>query len=150
MSITFYIGEERDDGAIWPAESCDCSRRWCDACDAAWARDESAPDQFSCDVCDHEINMANDSALDLLRWLGLTVDYCGDVPAKELAPILRRRLWDESRNHDAAIPGEVSGGPGTGQCQFVDCGRAAGYLRQRCEQLLATCERAGDRLIVWA
>ena len=105
---------------------------------------------YSCEICDSEINMANGNALDLLRWLGLTVDYCGDVPAKELAPILRRRLWDESRNHDAAIAGEESGGPGTKQCKLFSMGRGAGYLRQRCEQLLATCERAGDKLIVWA
>jgi hypothetical protein len=150
MSITFYIGEERDDGAIWPAESCDCSRRWCDACDAAWAKDLDAPDQFSCDVCDSEINMSNANAGDLLVWVGLPNEYCGNVSASDLAPILRRRLWDESRNHDAATSGEESGGPGTGQCRMISMGRTSGYLRQRCEQLLATCERAGDRLIVWA
>ena len=151
MSITFFIGVRNESqGYTEPAESCDCSRRWCDDYDAACERDEPTPEQYSCEVCDAEINMANDSALDLMRWLGLTVDYCGEIPAAELAPILRRRLWDVSRNHDPALPGEISGGPGTGQCQFIDVGRQAGYLRQRCEQLLATCERAGSRLIVWA
>lgn len=151
MSITFFIGVQNEaKGWIEPAESCDCSRRWCDACDAAWERDESAPEQFSCEVCDAEINMNNSNALDLVRWLGLPAEICGNVPARELAPVLRRRLWDESRNVDPAIGGEVSGGPGTGQCQAIFPGREAGYLRRRCEQLLAVCERAGDRLIVWA
>ena len=151
MSITFSIGVRNEEqGYVEPAESCDCSRRWCDDCDAAWAADQDSPEMYSCEICDAEINMANDNALDLLRWLGLTVDYCGDVPALELAPILRRRLWDVDRNHDAAIPGEQTGGPGTEECKMIYNGREPGYLRQRCEQLLATCERAGDRLIVWA
>jgi len=152
MSITFYIGEKRDDGHIWPVESCDCSRRWCDDCDAAWAADQDTPDQYSCEICLAEVNMGNANALDLLAWLGLPVDYCGDVPAPELAPVLRRRLWDESRNHDAAMSGdERAEALGVEQApNMITCGREAGYLRQRCEQLLATCERAGDRLIVWA
>jgi hypothetical protein len=150
MSITFYIATEREDGCIVPAESCDCSRRWCDDCDTAWDRGEDAPEMYTCEVCDAEVNLANGNALDLLAWLGLTVDYCGQIPASELAPKLRRRLWDESRNHDPAIAGEESGGPGTGQCRAVYTGRRPGYLRERCEQLLATCERAGDRLIAWA
>lgn len=150
MSITFSIGEKRDDGHIWPAESCDCTRRWCDDCDAAMKLDRDYPEEYSCEVCDAEINLANDNALDLLRWLSLPVDYCGDVPAMELAPILRRRLWDESRNHDSALASEESGGPGTGQCRLISMGRDSGYLRRQCERLLATCDRAGDRLIVWA
>lgn len=150
MSITFFIGVRNEaKGYTEPAESCDCTRRWCDDCDACPA-DQDYPVEYSCEICDAEINMANGNALDLLRWLGLTVDYCGEVLASDLAPILRRRLWDESRNHDAATSGEESGGPGTGQCRMISMGRTSGYLRQRCEQLLATCERAGDRLIVWA
>ena len=150
MSITFFIGVRNEvEGYTEPAESCDCTRRWCDDCDACPA-DQSYPEMYSCEICDAEINLANGNALDLLRWLGLTVDYCGEVSAKELAPVLRRRLWDESRNHDAAISGEESGGPGTGQCRMISVGRDPGYLRRQCERLLATCERAGERLIVWA
>jgi hypothetical protein len=150
MSITFYIGVTREDGCIVPAERCDCSQRWCDACDAAWERGEDAPEQFSCEICLAEVNMANGNALDFLAWIGLPVDYCGDVPASELAPKLRRRLWDVDRNHDPAVDGHESGGPGTGQCRAVYAGRRPGYLRERTEQILALCERAGDRLLVWA
>ena len=153
MSITFYIGVRNEaQGWVEPAESCDCSRRWCDACDLAWEREEETPEQFSCAVCDAEINMGNANALDLLAWLGLPVDYSGEVPAPELAPVLRRRLWDESRNHDAGVSAdERAAAMGVEQSpRMITCGREAGYLRQRCEQLLATCERAGDRLIVWA
>ena len=153
MSITFYIGVRNEvKGWTEPAESCDCSRRWCDDFDAAIEADMETPEQYSCEICDAEINMGNDNALDLLRWLGLTVDYCGEVPAKELAPVLRRRLWDESRNHDGAMTAsDRAAAMGVEQSpRMITCGREAGYLRQRCEQLLATCERAGDRLIVWA
>jgi len=153
MSITFFIGVKNESkGYTEPAESCDCSRRWCDDCDAAWKLDQDTPEMYSCDICDAEINMANGNALDLLRWLNLTVDYCGEIPAKELAPMLRRRLWDVERNHDAPMSNdERAESMGLENSdRFITMGREGGYLRQRCEQLLATCERAGDRLIVWA
>jgi len=149
MSISFYIGELNKDGRVYLAESCDCSRRWCDDCDAAWERGETAPEEYHCEICDAQINMANSNAMDLFTWLGLPMEYIGSIPARELAPKLRRRLWDVERNHDEAIPGEESGGPGTGQCRMIYAGRRPGYLRSQCERLLATCERAGDRFIIW-
>ena len=132
MSITFSIA----------TESCDCSRRWCDACDAAWERGEDSPEVFSCEICEVEVNMANGNALDFLAWVGLPVDYCGSVKGSDLAPVLRRRLWDESRNHDEGIP-SVS----EGRVHYM--GRRPGYLRERTEQVLALCERAGDREVSW-
>jgi hypothetical protein len=143
MSITFYIGERREDGHIWPAESCDCSRRWCDDCDAAWERDEKAPEPYSCEICLAEVNMANINALDFMRWVGLDVDHSGHILASELAPKLRRRLWDVERNHDEGIAATSEG-------RVHSMGRRPGYLRERTEQVLALCERAGDRLVVWA
>lgn len=143
MSITFYIANENAEGHIVPAERCDCSRRWCDDCDAAWARGETAPEMYTCEICDAEVNLANGNALDLLAWVGLPVDYCGHVSARDLAPKLRRRLWDVERNHDEGITPVSEGRVHYG-------GRRPGYLRERCEWLLATCERAGDRLIAWA
>lgn len=152
MSITFYIGMESEDGSIRPAERCDCSTRWMDECDAADARGDEWPESYSCEVCLAEINLANGNALDLLAWLGLPVDYCGHVPARELAPVVRRRLWDVERNSDPALTpadrAEMFGVELGGRVHFA--GRRPGYLREQCERLLATCERAGDRLIVWA
>ena len=151
MGVEFYIAvENTEKGWVEPAERCDCSRRWCDDCDAAWERGEDAPDMYTCVVCDHEVGMSEYTARDLFAWLGLAFDYSGSIPAQTLAPLLRRRLWDVERNHDPAIEGHESGGPGTGQCRVIFGGRPAGRLRMRCEQLLATCERAGDRLIGWS
>jgi hypothetical protein len=144
MSITFYVAVEDHRGYIVPAEGCDCSRRWCDDCDTADEKGEEWPEQYSCDVClVGEMNLANGNALDLLAWVGLTVDYAGHVSARELAPKVRRRLWDVDRNHDEGITPTSEGRVHYG-------GRAPGYLRERCERLLAICERAGDRLVAWA
>jgi hypothetical protein len=139
MSITFGI--QNQDGSF--AYRCNCSERWCDACDSAWANGEDAPAQFFCENCtDTEINMANDNAYDLMIWIGLAVGYCGSIPARELAVKCRRRLWDEARNHDAPIEGYSDG-----RIHFA--GRRPGYLRERTAQVLALCEKAGERIIYW-
>ena len=154
MSVTFIAAawqEHPKFGRVLSSlRSCDCSRRWCDACDAAWAKDESAPDQFSCEVCDHELNVSNANARDLLAWLGLVADseLCGDIDARELAAKCRRRLWEESRNHDAAVAGFED--KREGRATMIDCGRSADYLRERTAQLLSVAEFAGDNLVGWA
>lgn len=139
MSITFSI---RDlDGSY--SYRCDCSQRWCDACDLAWSAGESAPEMFSCENCTStEINMANSNALDFLKWVGVPFDYCGEIAASDLAARCRRRLWNEERNLDPAIPPCEDG-------RIIYGGRRAGYLRERTEQMLALCEKAGERMICW-
>lgn len=148
MSITFYIAIEVDGGTRF-AYHCDCSQRWCDACDEAWKTGAAYPDQFTCADCtDVEVNMTDPNARDWLRWIGLAADDCGQVKASELAVRCRRRLWDEARNHDPAVDGYDHKADGCARLIIV--GRGPDYLRERTAQMLKICEKAGDRLIAWA
>lgn len=91
-----------------------------------------------------DLNMANGNAADLFRWLGIEPDLwtAPAMLARDLAVACRRRSWDVQRNHDPAREPVESGGPGTGQCRLVECGRPADYLRGRAAALLAVCEQA--------
>lgn len=148
MSVTFSIMKRHEDGSLRFAYRCDCSRRWCDDCDAAWAKGEDTPDQYTCENCtDTDINMANGNAMEWMRWVGLVADYGGEVEASKLAALCRRRLWDEQRNYDPAIEGDefkVEGGP-----MVIMCGRRPNYLREQTERMLKLCEKAGDGVISW-
>ena len=152
MSITFYIAIEVDGPKgreIRFAYRCDCSKRWCDACDEAWANGTKAPDMFFCDDCTNvELNMANGNAVDWMRWIGLASAPCGEIKARELAAMCRRRLWNEPRNHDPALDGadyKIEGGP-----RVIISDRPPNYLHDQTERMLKICEKAGDRLIAWA
>jgi hypothetical protein len=148
MSITFYIAIAADGGTRF-AYHCDCSRRWCDACDAAWSNDAESPPMFTCEDCtDTEVNMANSNALEWLRWIGLDAAYGGQIEARDLAARCRRRLWDEQRNYDPAVEGadyKIDGGP-----RVIVADRRPSYLREQTERVLKICEKAGDRLVAWA
>lgn len=150
MSVTFYIGAlEEISGRIMPIDRCDCMTRWCRDADEADRLLEPAPSPYSCESCEAEINVSNANAANLLRWIGLdSEDLCGSMPAAEMAPLLRRRLWDEDRNHDPAIEAEEVAEPGS--ARVIHSGRRPGYIRGRCAELLALCERAGKWMIVWA
>lgn len=91
-----------------------------------------------------ELQLSNANAADLLGWLGISSpsEPIGSHPAADLAALCRRRLWDEARNHDQALPSTDEGGPGTGHCRAVFVGRDAGYLRRQTTRLLALAERA--------
>jgi hypothetical protein len=92
---------------------------------------------------EHWMDLANVNAARLLEWLGILVDHLvGEMPAREVAALCRRRLWPEPRNFDPATPDEVSG-------RMYCFGRPAGYLRQRTAELLELAELAGDGLISW-
>jgi hypothetical protein len=148
MSITFYIANKVDGGTRY-AYRCDCSMRWCDACDVAFEKSEESPPMYTCENCtDTEVNMANVNAVEWMRWVGLSADYCGEVKASDLAVLCRRRLWDEARNHDPKREGveyKVPNGP-----RVIECERRPDYLRSQTERMLKVCEKAGDRLIAWA
>ena len=76
-------------------------------------------------------------------WLGLPVEHLvGELPARELAALCRRRLWPEPRNLDPEVPDQISN-------RFYCFGRPNGYLRQRTAELLHLAELAGDGLISW-
>lgn len=99
----------------------------------------------------YELNLSNANARDLLDWLGLPAEY-GEVPVADLIARCRRRLWDEQRNHDPALPGSEEGGPDTGRCRVIRVERPADYLRQRTEDLLKLAElaqAAGETTITW-
>ncbi len=153
MSITFHASKlDTERGYHMPMFGCDCSKRWMRACDAADASDNDWPEVYSCEHCRSEINLANGNALDLMRWLDVEADYCGTVDARELAAKCRRRLWNESRNHDPAMTGEqfaerlgVEQSP-----RLIICDRRPDYLREQTERMLALAEKAGENSISWS
>lgn len=152
MSVTFYPAKQ-DGESIRPIGRCDCDVRYCNACDVADSLELPYPDRYHCDVCDHELNLNNRNAADLIRWLGMDVftlwstEY-GHCDAKELAARCRRRLWDEPRNYDVGLDTSheetVEGG-----ARLIECGRDPGYLRHTVGKLLKIAERAGDNLVAW-
>jgi hypothetical protein len=156
MSITFYIAKRMPEalgGGTRYVYRCDCSERWCAACDEAYLANTDSPAMFSCDDCtDTEVNMANMNAAEWMRWVGITSESCGEIPAKDLAVLCRRRLWDEARNHDPKVTSEefakLHGLDGHPRVIFGE--RAEDYLRSRTAQILRICEKAGDKLIAWA
>jgi hypothetical protein len=95
------------------------------------------------------VNPSNENARDLLKWLGLPHDKLyGEVKARELAALVRRRLWPERRHSDdpgrpASIHHSESGPV------VIMFGREPGRLAQYAERLLALADHAGDGTIVW-
>ena len=106
-------------------------------------------DEFCSGCIENTVNVGYSYDMELLRWLWITPEPCGHIKATELAAKCRRRLWDEPRNHDPAIEGSDTGGPGTGQCRSIYFGRREGYLRMRTEELLKIAELAGDHYVFW-
>lgn len=151
MSVDFYIAKRMPEalgGGTRYVYRCDCSERWCAACDEAYLNGTESPAMFSCDDCtDVSVNLHNQNAGDWLRWVGLVSAPMGEIKATELAALCRRRLWDEDRNHDAGVAFEDYKGPKGPR--VITGGRPDGRLRQITEQMLRVCEKAGDRLIAW-
>jgi hypothetical protein len=148
MSVDFYIAVHMEGGTRY-VYRCDCSQRWCDACDIAFDKGERSPLMFSCENCtDVSVNLHNQNAGDWMRWVGLDASKpYGEIKASELAALCRRRLWDEKRNHDDGITfEEYHGAMGA---RVITGGRPDGRLRQITEQMLRVCEKAGERLIAW-
>jgi hypothetical protein len=92
------------------------------------------------------MNLSNVNAVDLLLWLGYRrheMDTNGiRLRAGDLAARCRRRLWPEARNVDPGHSAGVDSAPG--RATLIDCGRPAGYLKERTAQLLELAELAGD------
>ena len=70
------------------------------------------------------LDVPREEGLALLDWLGLGRPDFGAIPARELAPRCRRRLWDIERNAHA-------------------------ILRARTGELLAVAEAAGEGLVLF-
>ena len=49
------------------------------------------------------LDVPRQEGLDLLDWLGLGRPDFGAIPARSLAPLCRRRLWDVARNANPAL-----------------------------------------------
>jgi len=96
-----------------------------------------------------EINLANPNARELLEWIGLDAGefLWGEVQARELAALCRRRLWNEARNDDPEVADELE--EVSGRCTVHRMGRRAGYLREKTEALLAVAAEAGDGSAYW-
>jgi hypothetical protein len=78
----------------------------------------------SCDQKIPQLEIRREEGLDLLEWLGLGRPDFGAIPARELAPRCRRRLWEIERN-------------------------ANPVLRTRTGQLLAVAEAAGEGMVLF-
>src|SRR5262245_35193401 len=76
------------------------------------------------------LQMSNVNAAAFFRWVPLEFDvWAGAIPARELAALLRRRLWPERRGAgDTGISPDVRVGS-RGAC-VIDCGRAPGKLAE--------------------
>jgi hypothetical protein len=148
MGVNFYIAIEVEGGTRY-VYRCDCSQRWCDACDIAWEKGEQSPEMFSCENCtDVSVDLHLQNAADWMQWVGLKSAPMGEIKATELAALCRRRLWDEARNHDKGVAFEDH--QVEGRARVIMGGRPDGRLRDITEQMLRVCEKAGDRLIAWA
>ena len=118
-----------------------------DIFDHEWPIDE---DGCHCPAAQMYVELSNANARDFLNWLGLeSTELYGEMRARQLAPLLRRRLWPTSREHgDAGRSGGIeckARGP-----TIIDCGRPAGRLAEHAQRLLALAEHAGDGIIVWS
>jgi len=95
------------------------------------------------------LQLGNANASDFLSWLGLDSTLWGEIPARELAAILRRRLWPERRHvGDPGILPETSFG--ARGAVFIHCGREPGKLATCAERLLALAEFADEGTIFWS
>jgi len=105
------------------------------------AQPHCSPRDFECRECwDQEPNLANTNARALLAALNLDdEDLTGEARARDLVPALKRL----AKTPDPGEPMVVTG-------NFTDCGRDAGYLQKRANELLELCQKAGELgVIAW-
>lgn len=100
-----------------------------------------------------ELNVHNQGAGALLRLLHLTGydnELSGEIDAAAL--IARIRAVGRVRPVDPGTPTVEGGGPGTGQCHWVEVGRRPGYLNDRLGDLLQVAEHAQTlgRTVSWS
>ena len=120
MSVTFDIR-----GMKWPADA----------------------EGFEWPPAEMFVNLSNANAGAFFAWLGVDGgEYlCGEMRARELAVVVRRRLAQPAAHAaDVGVAATVQG-------RVIECGRAPGRLVQAAGQLLALAEYAGDLgVVVWS
>lgn len=146
MSVTFSISGVRPNFDADACPACvDGDWQSCVACggtgfsDAYRAGVHTAPNY---------VNVAEDHAVELLRWLGYEVDpqdLCGLLPPADLRRRCLRRLADTPANVAGDLPRAA-----IRRGNFILAGRDAGYLRRRTQELLALAERADDRMVEYS
>ncbi|THA53269.1 hypothetical protein E6R62_19470 [Streptomyces sp. A1136] len=87
---------------------------------------------FFADSVGVEVNMANSNAARVLGVLGYE-ELAGDAEADDFLGRVLVAL--------ALVPVDA-GRPATAEGRFVDCGRRAGYIQERLEELRALAEEA--------
>jgi hypothetical protein len=94
------------------------------------------------------IQMSNSNAYAMLALLGIDADYSGHVDAEDLPrirrAIIKARNMASVRSTATAEPYE-SGGPGTGQCRVVYCGRDEYYVSRRLGDLMELVEHCQEK-----
>ena len=96
------------------------------------------------------VQISQSNARDFFAWIGVdSPGLIGEIPARELAALLRRRLWPERKQDgDAGILASVHARPS--RATLIDLGRPAGRLAAYAVRLLRLAEHAGDGVIFWA
>ncbi len=93
-----------------------------------------------------EINLSNSNAMELMYWIGFpVVDYGGEILAKDLEVLCRRRLMVVSaKGVDPEIPQVVD-------ANILFVGREPGYLTGRTHQLLeiAQARLSDSDMVAW-
>ena len=113
---------------------------------AEWPQDE---DGVRSSPAEMYLNISNSNARAFLNWVGLHQhELWGEMQARELAALLRRRLWPERRNHDdEGRDGFIE--RGAHGALFTSYRRDPGKLASYTERLLRLAEYAGDRTVIW-
>ena len=98
---------------------------------------------------DFALNVSNANAHAFLIWRGVpNHEPVGGIGARDLAALLRRRLWPENRRHgDEGLPATIF--VGARGATAVGCGRRAGAFARYTEELLRITDHAGDGEIIW-
>jgi hypothetical protein len=108
---------------------------------ADWPTDNEG---VSCPPAQMFVNVANANARDFLDWIGLAHEpLWGEIDARELAALLRRRLWPEIRTRDDAGRAPLV------EHRMINFGREPGRLASYAERLLLLAECAGEGTITW-
>ncbi len=102
------------------------------------------------DEAESYVNLSNVNAADLLRFLGLPYEPCGELPARELAALCGRAVMRIAGDHAPGDGGRMRTEERLpGRATVITCEREPGYLVRRSCELRALAIAAGDGVISW-